>query len=136
MRLGARGKLFLVTVALLFASLAASEIYLLPTIEHDLTDRIRQDLYVRLQLVAERAATYAQTTAGPADWDALAHRLGALAQARVTFVQADGRVVGDSEVPGKDLGAHSLRLMEKEDATLEGTFVLFFGGNHFTNVGC
>ena len=105
MRIGARGKLFLVTLALLVASLAASEIYLLPTIEHDLTDRIRQDLYVRLQLVAERAATYAQTAAGPPDWDALAHRLGALAQARVTFVQADGRVLGDSEVLAKDLGA-------------------------------
>jgi two-component system phosphate regulon sensor histidine kinase PhoR len=105
MRVGARGKLFLVTLALLFASVAASEIYLLPTIEHDLTDRIREDLYVRLQLVAERAATYAQSAAGPPDWDSLAHRLGNLARARVTFVQADGRVVGDSEVLAKDLGA-------------------------------
>jgi len=105
MRLGARGKLFLVTLALLVVSLAASEVYLLPSIERDLTDRIRQDLYVRLRLVAERAATYAQPTDTAPDWDLLADRLGTLAQARVTFIKEDGRVVGDSEVLAQNLGA-------------------------------
>jgi len=103
MRIGARGKLFLATLALLVVSLAAAEVYLLPAIEHDLTERIRQDLNVRLQLVAERAATYAQQSEGTPDWDLLADRLGAIAQARVTFIQEDGQVVGDSEVLAQNL---------------------------------
>jgi len=104
MRIGARGKLFLVTLALLVGSLAAAEIYLLPAIEHDLTERIRQDLGVRLHLVAERAATYARSPNGSSDWGHLADKLGPLAQARVTFIQEDGRVVGDSDVLAQNLG--------------------------------
>ena len=104
MRIGARGKLFLVTLALLVVSLTASEVYLLPAIEHDLIDRIRQDLHVRLHLVADRAASYAQSEGKRPDWDGLADKLGTIAQARVTFIQEDGRVSGDSEVLAKDLG--------------------------------
>jgi two-component system phosphate regulon sensor histidine kinase PhoR len=104
MRIGARGKLFLVTLALLVASLTAAEIYLLPSIERDLTGRIREDLSVRLNLVAERAATYARSPEGTPDWDLLADRLGTIALARVTFILEDGRVVGDSDVPAKNLG--------------------------------
>ena len=104
MQIGARGKLFLVTLALLVVSLVAGEIYLIPAVEHDLTERIRQDLYVRLDLVAERAATYAPPTDASPDWDILADRLGTLARARVTFIKEDGRVVGDSEVLAQNLG--------------------------------
>ena len=103
MRIGTRSKLFLVTLALLVVSLAASEIYLLPAIEHDLTNRIRDDLYVRLHLVAERAENYALPETGTPDWALLAHKLGGLAQTRVTLIGEDGRVVGDSEVLAKDL---------------------------------
>jgi len=92
-------------LALLVVSLAAAEIYLLPSIERDLTDRIRQDLNVRLHLVAERAATYARSPDGPLDWDLLADNLGAIAQARVTFIREDGVVIGDSEVLAQNLGA-------------------------------
>ena len=105
MQLGARGKLFLVTLALLAVSLVTAEIYLLPAIEHDLTERIRQDLNVRLHLVAERAATQAQPSDTAPDWDLLADRLGKLAQARVTFIREDGRVIGDSDVLTQNLGA-------------------------------
>jgi two-component system phosphate regulon sensor histidine kinase PhoR len=103
-RIGARGKLFLVTLTLLVVSVVAAEIYLLPTIERDLTDRIRQDLNVRLHLVAERAATYAQSADSPLDWDLLADKLGAIAKARVTFIGEDGVVIGDSEVLALNLG--------------------------------
>src|SRR5450759_1509421 len=104
MRIGARGKLFVVSLGLLVLSVAAAEAYLLPAVEHDLTERIRQDLHVNLQLVAERAAVAAHAAEAP-DWDALADRLGEIAKARVTFIQADGLVLGDSEVPAKDLHA-------------------------------
>lgn len=103
MRLGVRGKLFLVSLGLLVASVAAAEIYLLPTIERDLTERIRQDLHVRLRMVAERASSAAAS--GQLDWDALADRLGPIAQARVTFIQAEGTVVGDSEVEASGLAS-------------------------------
>jgi two-component system phosphate regulon sensor histidine kinase PhoR len=105
MRIGARGKLFLVTLALLVVSVATAEIYLLPSIERDLTGRIREDLNVRLHLVAERAATYARSPDVASDWDRLADKLGEIAQARVTFIQEDGSVVGDSDVSAQRLGA-------------------------------
>src|SRR5450759_4645424 len=102
MRIGARGKLFVVSLGLLVLSVAAAEAYLLPAVEHDLTERIRQDLHVNLQLVAERAAVAAHAAEAP-DWDALADKLGEIAKARVTFIQADGLVLGDSEVPALSL---------------------------------
>jgi two-component system, OmpR family, phosphate regulon sensor histidine kinase PhoR len=101
-KVGVRGKLFLVSLALLVVSVAVSEIYLVPAVERDLTGRIEEDLHVRLELVAERAATLA-TAEGTHDWDALADRLGPAAQARVTLIRADGVVVGDSEVSRESL---------------------------------
>lgn len=101
--IGVRGKLFLASLVLLTVSVAASEIYLVPAVEHDLTQRIEADLLVRLNLVAERAANFAATAVDSQDWDGLADRLGAPAQARVTFVRADGVVLGDSEVARDDL---------------------------------
>jgi two-component system phosphate regulon sensor histidine kinase PhoR len=98
MPLGSRGKLFLVSLALLLASLGAAESYLLPTIDDHLTERIRKDLYVRLALVAERATSMATTHPPDRAWDTLADDLGRVAEARVTFVREDGVVVGDSEV--------------------------------------
>ena len=103
MKVGARGKLFLVSLTLLVFTVAAAELYLLPTVEHDLTGRIRDDLYIRLHLVAERAAAQALAGNGETDWDSLADRLGAIAQTRVTFIRTDGLVLGDSEVAAKDL---------------------------------
>jgi two-component system, OmpR family, phosphate regulon sensor histidine kinase PhoR len=103
-RIGARGRLFLVSLGLILLSLLAGELYVVPTVDRALTDRIREDLYVRLRMVAEQASLM-PTTAEPSEWDALADRLGPIAQARVTFVAADGRVVGDSEVALGELAA-------------------------------
>lgn len=102
-KVGVRGKLFLVSLALLVVSVAVSEVYLVPAVERDLTARIEEDLHVRLELVAERAATFATVEGGAHDWDWLADRLGPAAQARVTLIRADGVVLGDSEVARDDL---------------------------------
>jgi two-component system phosphate regulon sensor histidine kinase PhoR len=110
MNLGARGKLFIASLGLLIASVIAAEAYLLPTIEQDLTERIRQDLHVRLNLVAERVGP--QAVGQTPDWIRLATELGALSQARVTFINGDGQVLGDSDIGGPDLGRlenHRLR---------------------------
>lgn len=102
-RVGSRAKIFLVTLALIVVSLAVAELYLLPSVERNLTNRIRDDLGVRLHLVAERAATFATSGQDSLDWDKLADRLGEIAQARVTFIEESGRVLGDSEVAASDL---------------------------------
>jgi len=102
-KLDIRAKLFLVSLGLIAASMIAAELSLRPAIELNLTDRMRADLLARLSLV-EHAASGARDLR-PATWDALADALGPRAQGRVTFVAADGRVLGDSEVPLESLAA-------------------------------
>jgi two-component system phosphate regulon sensor histidine kinase PhoR len=101
MRLDIRARLFAVSLGLIAVSLGAAELTLRPAVENNLTDRIRADLLVRLSLVEEAARDARDLS--PATWDALADRLGARAQARVTFIAGDGRVLGDSEVALADL---------------------------------
>ena len=104
MKFGIRAKLFTVSLTLIVVSLAAGEWYLRSAIERDLVARIRADLSARLALVAEQARVLAATGhATTVEWDALADRLGPLAQARVTFINAQGVVMGDSELSGEAL---------------------------------
>jgi two-component system phosphate regulon sensor histidine kinase PhoR len=105
--LNIRAKLFAVSLAVIAVSTAAAELYLRPAIENNLVDRIRSDLFARLALVQNAAAPLASeaSPAAEARWDALADQLGALAQGRVTFIDAGGRVLGDSEVPLEGLHA-------------------------------
>jgi two-component system phosphate regulon sensor histidine kinase PhoR len=96
MKLNIRGKLFAVLFGLVAVSLGTEELYLRPTVEEDLLDRIRSDLYVRLALIADAAAA-----SGARDrprWSALAHDLGSRAEGRVTFIDGNGVVLGDSDV--------------------------------------
>jgi two-component system phosphate regulon sensor histidine kinase PhoR len=103
-KLGIRAKLFTASLALIVVSLVAGELYLRPTIENDLIARIRADLSARLALVAVQAQTLAATgDASSKEWDALADRLGPLARARVTFIDGQGTVKGDSELAGEAL---------------------------------
>jgi two-component system phosphate regulon sensor histidine kinase PhoR len=96
MKLNIRGKLFAVSLLLIGLSMLAAEMYLRPAVESNLLDRIRGDLYVRLALVAE--PTRALTDLDHARWDALADELGPRANGRVTFIDAEGVVLGDSQV--------------------------------------
>jgi len=103
-KLGIRAKLFAVSLVLIVVSLAAGELYLRPAIEGDLLTRIRADLSARLALVTEQARVLAATgDTSNAAWDALADRLGPLAHARVTFIDGQGVVKGDSELSGEAL---------------------------------
>jgi len=101
MKLGIRGKLFAVSFGLIILSLLASELYLRRAIEANLIDRIRADLFVRLALVERDAAK--RTDMDRAAWDALADDLAPEAHGRVTFIDAAGTVIGDSEVAPGDL---------------------------------
>jgi two-component system phosphate regulon sensor histidine kinase PhoR len=101
MKLQVRGKLFAVSFGLIAVSLLAGEIYLRTAIEKDLLHRIRGDLYVRLALIARDAGAIQDRDS--ARWDALADELGPAAHGRVTFIDATGAVIGDSEVPVEGL---------------------------------
>jgi two-component system, OmpR family, phosphate regulon sensor histidine kinase PhoR len=102
-KLDIRAKLFAVSLGLIVVSMIASELYLRPAIEANLTDRMRSDLLARLSLVELAAGGVHDMS--PASWDGLADALGVRAQGRVTFIAADGRVLGDSEVALSDLPA-------------------------------
>src|SRR3954465_11643381 len=99
MRWGFRGKLILATLCLAVISLVCADLFLSRALERDLTERIRADLQVRLALVEGRVSGMQASTATFAPWDQLADELGRVAQARVTIIALDGRVLGDSDVP-------------------------------------
>ncbi len=104
MALSVRTKLFLVSIALIAASMGAADAYLTPTIASHLTQTIRADLLVRARLAArEAAASPAPLTNTEPSWDILAHALGRTANGRVTLIAADGVVLGDSDVSASDL---------------------------------
>jgi two-component system, OmpR family, phosphate regulon sensor histidine kinase PhoR len=107
-KLGIRAKLFSAQLVLIVVSLGAGELYLRPRIENDLLERIRADMSVRLELVAEEARRLATSAdANSPQWDDLADLLGRLAHTRVTFIDQNGTVKGDSE-----LSAPALSQME------------------------
>lgn len=100
MKLGIRSKLFLLSFGLVAAVLLAADLFLTRAMDRFLTDRIRTDLLTRAAM-AERQATLLPDlpSAGPnLAWEELAQSLGRSAQARLTFIALDGRVLGDSEV--------------------------------------
>jgi two-component system phosphate regulon sensor histidine kinase PhoR len=97
MKVNIRRKLFAVSFGLVVVSLLTEALILRPAVEADLLDRIRDDLFVRLAMIGDAAR--AVPDRDPAHWDALAKRLGATAGGRVTFIDPDGQVIGDSEVP-------------------------------------
>ncbi len=104
MTLSVRTKLFLVSLALVAASMGLADAYLTPTIASHLTQSIRADLLVRARLVArEVAASPAPLTTTDPSWDGLAHALGRTANARVTLIGIDGVALGDSDVPAGEL---------------------------------
>ena len=122
MRLGVRAKLFLVSVALIAASMGAADLYLTPQIVAHTEQVVRADLVVRARLVArEAAASQSPLTPDDARWDALAHGLGGSADVRVTIIRRDGVVLGDSDVPGSGLSKVENHLSRPEvQAALAG----------------
>jgi two-component system phosphate regulon sensor histidine kinase PhoR len=105
MKLGVRGKLFLVSLGLIAAAVIVADVYLTHALDRQLTERIRDDLLVRAALVGEKAGATAAAPNDHATWDAVADESGRLAHARVTLVGKDGAVLGDSEVETVALGA-------------------------------
>jgi two-component system phosphate regulon sensor histidine kinase PhoR len=105
-KLGIRSKLFLLSFGLVASVLLAADLLLTRTLDGFLSDRIRTDLLTRA-VMAERQTSLLPglTEPGPkAAWEGLAQELGRSAQARLTIIASDGRVLGDSEVAAADIG--------------------------------
>ena len=71
------------------------------SVRRNLEQRIEHELASEARLAAELLAH--RTTASEAELDAEADALGPLLSARVTFIAADGRVVGDSDLTAEEL---------------------------------
>ena len=113
-RLGVRGKLFVVSVSLVLAVVLLSGLYLERQLVEWAQTRAQIELegHARLVRVLLERETEAAGTRAPADLDALADRAAAPIDARVTIIGADGRVLGDSEFSAQALatmGSHSDR---------------------------
>lgn len=104
MKLGIRSKLFLVTLALITVSVVVGDAYLNSALDADLTERVRADLFVRLNFVEREASSSGASLDDRASWDRLADELGRRGGGRVTIVRRDGLVLGDSELDVAALG--------------------------------
>ncbi|HEY1695772.1 MAG TPA: ATP-binding protein [Polyangiaceae bacterium] len=104
MALGVRAKLFLVSIALIAASMGLADAYLTRSVADHVVASMRAELVVRARLVAREAGEQrAPLDLADPSWDRLAHALGRSAEGRVTIVRRDGVVLGDSEVVAADL---------------------------------
>jgi two-component system, OmpR family, phosphate regulon sensor histidine kinase PhoR len=95
-RLGVRGKLFLVSFSLLVVALAVGGIYLARELRTQLENRIEAELFHHAHSARELVYT---VTGGCTieNMDPVANRIGEATSARVTIIADDGRVLGDSE---------------------------------------
>ena len=97
MRISVRTKLFLVSIALIVASMGAADAYLTSNVATHLSDTIRSDLLVRARLVAREASALRAPLDNLSAWEILAVDLARTADARLTIIRRDGSVLGDSE---------------------------------------
>lgn len=98
MKLDIRTKLVLVSLGLIAASIFILESYLRPQVEQEIVESVRTDLFARLSLVERDIAPQAAGGLPPAKWDALADEFGGRAEMRLTLIDPNGVVVGDSQV--------------------------------------
>ena len=102
--MGVRAKLFLVSLALISAVGLSSGVYL----EHELRASVETQLEGELRRhagIAREALRNATAKLEPAEIDALADRIGAASDIRITVIGRDGRVLGDSHIDLAGLSA-------------------------------
>lgn len=97
MRFGIRGRLFLVSVALILAVASTSAVYLEFELRRWFEGRLEDELLAQAT-AALAAVELAGDAADPQAFDRLADRLGTATGSRVTLIDTDGRVLGDSAV--------------------------------------
>jgi two-component system phosphate regulon sensor histidine kinase PhoR len=103
-KLGVRAKLFLVSIALIAISVATADAFLTPAIADRLTEATRSNLLSQARLISRDVSQpSAPAATDVAPWDPLAKALGQACDARVTFIRADGLVLGDSAIDSADV---------------------------------
>ena len=115
-----RRRLFFTSLLAAAVTLAAATALISWSLRHSLEERIELGLINEARLAAETLSHRQRATA--AELDAEADALGRLISARVTFIGADGTVVGDSELTLDELSAldnHATR-PEVQQARAEG----------------
>jgi two-component system phosphate regulon sensor histidine kinase PhoR len=98
-----RTRLFVSSIAVAAVTLAVATALVSWSVRRTLDERIERSLVNEARLAAETLSH--RRPPGPAELDEEADALGALVSARITFIAADGTVVGDSELDGEDLRA-------------------------------
>jgi two-component system phosphate regulon sensor histidine kinase PhoR len=101
MRLGFATRLFLLAVAVVAVSVLVGSAYLDVALEAQLLRRVEDDLLVRARLVQERV----ELAPAGKSWDGLADDWAGCASGRVTIIDREGRVLGDSSVDAAGLSA-------------------------------
>lgn len=107
MRVGFRGRLFLITLASILVVVGGGYWYFRTATEAALLARLRADLTVRAELVVDGLNATRKGVAVDLHevkhWDALADHLGGVSQTRTTIMDPTGVVVGDSGVDPADI---------------------------------
>lgn len=96
-----RRRLFLTSLAAATVTLAVATALVSWSVRRNLSEHIERSLVNEARLAAETLSH--RQAATPAELDAEADALGRLVSARVTFIAADGTVVGDSELGPAEL---------------------------------
>lgn len=103
MNIGFRAKLFFISVGLIAVAVVVAYTYLRASLERTLHAQIRDDLFVKLELV-ERAAGQSDAPLVPgAKWDALADELGERSRGRISLLRHDGVLLGDSALSEQEV---------------------------------
>lgn len=100
--LGVRGRLFVVSVLLITVIAAPAAVYLEIQMRTWMERRIETELVNHAQMASAWLGQDLEHASGPA-LDAAADRLGALSGTRMTLIDAEGKVRGDSLVPFSEL---------------------------------
>ncbi len=102
MRIGVRGKLFVVSTTLIAVALGVGGVFLESGLRSQLEARIESELLHHALSVAETIRLH--PNAYPVTkLDALADQTGKAVSARITIIAAQGRVLGDSELDSQQL---------------------------------
>jgi two-component system phosphate regulon sensor histidine kinase PhoR len=101
MRIGFRAKTFLAVFAVATAAVLVGAILLEMSVGRQMDQRIERSLVSEARMAAELLSHHQATSEAAIDDEA--DRIGRQIEARVTFIAADGRVIGDSAVEGSAL---------------------------------
>jgi|WetSurMetagenome_2_1015567.scaffolds.fasta_scaffold00042_16 two-component system, OmpR family, phosphate regulon sensor histidine kinase PhoR len=96
-------RLFLIYAVVLVAALVVSEVYITSVVRESHVDELRKMLSAQIDIISDRIVFDRGSI------DGLCAELGEKTGSRVTVIQPDGRVIGDSETSSVNMENHSQR---------------------------